>query len=110
MQRWFPVLFAALACAAPASAHGLLIPSEKDVPPLAMVSHQVDVAIQDQAAVTTVTQVFHNSTPRPLEATYLFPVPRNASVNKFTMWVDGKEVAGEMVEAEKARGIYTDIV
>ena len=110
MQRWFPVLLVALACAAPAHAHGLLIPTDKDVPPLTMVSHEVNVAIQDQAAVTTVTQVFRNSTSRPLEATYLFPVPKNASVNKFTMWVDGKEVAGEMVESDKARGIYTDIV
>ncbi len=110
MQRWFPVLLVALGCAVPAYAHGLLIPTDKDVPPLAMVSHEVNVAIQDQAAVTTVTQVFRNSTSRPLEATYLFPVPKNASVNKFTMWVDGKEVAGEMVEADKARGIYTGIV
>jgi Ca-activated chloride channel homolog len=110
MQRWFPVLLVALGCAAPAHAAGLLIPTDKDVPPLAMVSHEVSVAIQDQAAVTTVTQVFRNSTSRPLEATYLFPVPKNASVNKFTMWVDGKEVAGEMVEADKAREVYTGIV
>src|SRR5207302_1832179 len=104
------VLLVGLACAAPAPAHGLLIPTDKDVPPLAMVSHQVEVAIHDQAAVTTVTQVFRNSTSRPLEATYLFPVPKGAGVNKFTMWVDGKEVSGEMVEADKARSIYTDIV
>ena len=26
------------------------------------------------------------------------------------MWVDGKEVPGELVEADKARKIYTDIV
>src|SRR4051794_25662348 len=110
MPRWSSVLFLALPCAAPASAHGLLIPSDKDVPPLAMTSHRVEVAVHDQAAVTTVTQVFHNSTPRPLEATYLFPVPKNACVNKFTMFVDGKEVAGEMVEADKARDIYTGIV
>ena len=110
MQRWLPVLLVALGCAAPTPAAGLLIPTDKDVPPLAMVSHEVSVAIQDQAAVTTVTQVFRNSTSRPLEATYLFPVPKNASVNKFTMWVDGKEVAGEMVEADKAREVYTGIV
>src|SRR5262249_49996190 len=110
MQRWLPVLFLGLACAAPAQAHALLLPTDNAVPHLAMVSHQVDVAVHDQAAVTTVTQVFRNSTSRPLEADYLFPVPKGASVNKFTMWVDGKEVAGEMVEADKARDIYTGIV
>jgi Ca-activated chloride channel family protein len=105
---------AALACLAlitgSASAHGLLVPADKSVPPLAMLDHQVRIAIEDQAAVTRVEQSFRNHTDRPLEATYLFPVPRGASVRKFTMWVDGREVPGEMVEADKARQIYTDIV
>ena len=92
------------------SGFGLLIPDDKKLPPLAMVYHRVNVAIEDQVAVTTVEQAFRNHTDRPLEATYIFPVPRGASVNKFTMFVDGKEVGGEMVEAAKARQIYTDIV
>lgn len=91
-------------------AHGILIPADKTVPPLAMVNHKVNISINDQVAVTQVEQLFRNHTDRPLEATYVFPVPRGASVNKFTMWVDGKEVGGEMVEAAKARQIYTDIV
>src|SRR5207249_3978401 len=41
---------------------------------------------------------------------YVFPVPKGASVRKFSMWVDGKEVKGELVEADKARQIYTAIV
>ena len=61
-------------------------------------------------AVTRVKQTFRNPTSRQLEATYVFPVPKGASVKKFTMWVDGKEVTGELVEADKARTIYTDIV
>src|SRR5438270_131043 len=103
---------AALACVAlmtgAASAHGLLVPADKSVPPLAMLDHQVRINIEDQAAVTQVEQSFRNHTDRPLEATYLFPVPRGASVRKFTMWVDGREVPGEMVEADKARHIYTE--
>jgi Ca-activated chloride channel family protein len=91
-------------------AHGLLIPEDRKLPPLAMVYHRVNVAIEDQVAVTTVEQSFRNHTDRPLEATYVFPVPRGASVNRFTMLVDGKEVSGEMVDAVKARQIYTDIV
>src|SRR5215471_9197560 len=91
-------------------AAGLLIPAEKTVPPLAMLNHKVSVAIEDQVAVTKVEQTFRNHTPRQLEATYVFPVPKGASVNKFTMWVDGKETKGELVEAAKARDIYTSIV
>jgi Ca-activated chloride channel family protein len=99
-----------LAAGGPTFGHGLLIPEDKKLPPLAMVYHHVRVAIEDQVAVTSVEQAFRNHTDRALEATYVFPVPRGASVNRFTMLVDGKEVAGEMVEATKARQIYTDIV
>src|SRR5262249_25673824 len=53
---------------------------------------------------------FRNHTDRQLEATYVFPVPKGASVNRFTMWVNGKEVRGEMVEAARARQVYEDIV
>src|SRR4051794_22085798 len=110
MRRYAPVLAVLLCWAGPARPHGLLIPVEKNLPPLAMLNHQVAIAIEDQVAVTRVEQTFRNHTDRPLEATYIFPVPRGATVNKFTMWVDGKETTGELVEAKKAREIYTSIV
>src|SRR5262245_58941160 len=110
MRRLLPVLLALRAAATAAHARGLLIPTEKKLPPLAMLNHQVKVAIDDQVAVTRVEQTFRNHTDRQLEATYIFPVPKGASVRKFSMWVDGKEVKGELVEAEKARQIYTAIV
>src|SRR5262249_38716689 len=96
--------------AEPLFAHGLLIPKEKALPPLAMVRHRVTVAIEDQAAVTAVEQTFRNHTEQALEATYAFPVPRGAAVNGFTMWVDGKEVKGELVEAGRARSLYLESV
>src|SRR5271165_5941418 len=99
-----------LAWCGSARAHGLLIPDEKTLPPLAMLNHKVNITIEDQVAVTKVEQTFRNHTDRNLEATYIFPVPRGASVNKFTMLVNGKEVKGELVEADKARQIYTSIV
>src|SRR5947207_3437333 len=93
-----------------AQAHGLLIPKERSIPPLAMLRHEVTIAIEDQAAVTKVEQVFRNHTKQDLEATYIFPVPKGASVNKFSMWLDGKEVKGELVEANAARSLYTEAV
>src|SRR5947208_3888147 len=110
MRRLLPVLTVLLGWTGAARAHGLLIPEDKNLPPLAMLNHKVNIAIDDQVAVTRVEQTFRNHTDRPLEATYVFPVPKGASVNKFTMWVDGKEVKGEVVEADRARNIYTDIV
>ncbi|HKI36694.1 MAG TPA: VIT domain-containing protein [Gemmataceae bacterium] len=110
MRRLVPVLFLALAWAGPARSAGLLIPSEPNTAPLDLVNHHVSVTIDEQVAVTKVEQTFRNHTDRQLEATYVFPVPKGASVNKFAMWVNGKEVKGEMVEADRATSIYTDIV
>src|SRR5437870_1069059 len=110
MRRLLPVLTVLLAWTGAARAHGLLIPEDKNLPPLAMLNHKVTIAIEDQVAVTRVEQTFRNHTDRQLEATYVFPVPKGASVNKFMMCVGDKEVAGELVEAAKAREIYTSIV
>ena len=110
MRRTLAMVTVLFACAATARANGILIPEEKKLPPLAMVSHQVVVKIDDQVAVTEVEQVFRNHTDRELEATYLFPVPKGASVRKFSMWVGGREVPGELVDAATAKKVYTEIV
>src|SRR5579864_4742261 len=110
MLRYLSVCALVLAGVGGAHGHGLLIPAEKTVPPLAMLNHQVTITLEDQVAVTRVEQTFRNHTPRALEATYVFPVPKGAGVKKFSMWVNGKETPGELVEADKARQIYTDIV
>ena len=91
MRSAFPALVLLAAAGGSAQAAGLLIPEDKKLPPLAMVNHKVTIAIDDQVAITRVEQTFRNHTDRQLEATYVFPVPRGASVDKFTMWVDGKE-------------------
>src|SRR5882757_6442082 len=107
MRRALPVLVLLMTWAGSASAAGLLIPDEKTIPPLAMLNHRVNITIDDQVAITKVEQTFRNHTDRQLEATYVFPVPKGASVNKFTMEVDGKEVKGELLDAKQAQQIYT---
>jgi Ca-activated chloride channel family protein len=109
MRRFLSVV-AVFLCGSAVHAHGLLIPEDKSLPPLAMLNHKVRIIIDDQLAVTRVEQTFRNHTDRNLEATYIFPVPPGASVNRFSMWVNGKETKGELVEADKARDIYTSIV
>jgi len=110
MRRFLAVLGLALLSVSSVHATARLIPTEKSLPPLAMTAHQVNITIDEQVAVTHIEQTFHNHTPRQLEATYYFPIPKGANVKRFSMWVDGKEVPGELVEADKARKIYTDIV
>ena len=78
--------------------------------PIELSFTKADVKIKDQFATTKVEQEFYNPNPRVLEGTFLFPVPKGAHIDKFTMNIDGKPVEAELLTAEKARAIYEDIV
>src|SRR5271166_2374598 len=110
MRRALLIVAVLLAGAGPVPAAGMLIPKEKALPPLAMLDHKVDIRIEDQVATTSIEQTFRNHTDRALEATYLLPIPKGANVNEFYMWIGPTKVKGELVEADQARKIYTDIV
>jgi Ca-activated chloride channel family protein len=71
---------------------------------------KVNTRITDQVAVTSVDQEFYNPNPARLEGTFVFPIPKGAHINKFTMEIDGKQVEAELLPADKARQIYEDIV
>ncbi|MFQ5409025.1 MAG: VIT domain-containing protein [Anaerolineales bacterium] len=72
--------------------------------------HRVDVTIRDQVAVTRIDQVFHNPNDWVAEGTYIFPIPDGATISEFVMWADGEPVQATLMEADKARQIYDDIV
>lgn len=78
--------------------------------PLEVNFAKVNVGITDQIAVTTVDQEFYNPNSARLEGTFIFPVPSGAHIDKFTMEIDGRQVQAELLAAEKARGIYENIV
>jgi Ca-activated chloride channel family protein len=113
MPHGKPLLLAAFAltilCKA-ASATGILVPEDQKLPALAIKSHRVAVTIAGNVATTRVSEAFLNSTGRRLEATYIFPVPRDAALTDFAMFINGKRQSGEVVEAGRAREIYQDIV
>jgi Ca-activated chloride channel family protein len=110
MRRSLLILPVLLAWTAVAQAHGIRIPEDKTVAPLAMLSHQATIAIDDQVAVTKVAETFRNQTDQQMEATYVFPVPRGAVVNQFSLWINDKEIKGEVVAADQARDLYTSII
>src|SRR6266581_1995297 len=78
--------------------------------PLETTLTQVGVKIKEQIAVTSIDQEFYNPNPRQLEGTFLFPVPKGAQINKFSMEINGKQVEAELLAADKARGTYEEIV
>lgn len=78
--------------------------------PMEVVSHKVDVDISGQRATTKVEQEFYNPNDSRLEGEYIFPIPKGAHLDKFTMRIGDKDVEAELLDANKARGIYEDIV
>ena len=89
-----------------AQAAGLLIADGGLGGVLAIEEHTVRVTVNGGIAVTEVTQVFRNTENRQVEALYSFPVPRGATVADFSMWINDKEMVGEVVEKNQARQIY----
>jgi len=78
--------------------------------PFTITSQRVDVTINDLSAETMLEQVFANRCRRLVEGTYLFPIAVDAAVHNFTMWMNGREVSAELLDADKARRIYESIV
>ncbi len=78
--------------------------------PLESRSTKIETRIFDQTATTTIDQVFFNPTGRRLEAYFLFPVPKDVVISKFTMNINGKMQEAELLDADKARQIYEQIV
>src|SRR2546421_7022200 len=88
----------------------LIPPGHFPFAPLEVSSHHVDVKIDGQVAVTFIDQEFYNPNDQRLEGTYMFPVPKGAHIDKFSMEIGGKMMDAELLRADKARQIDEDIV
>ncbi len=88
----------------------VIVPGHFTFAPLEVTYHKVSCDIHDQVAVTSVDQEFYNPNNARLEGDYIFPIPVNAQIDKFTMDINGKMVDAELLSADKARKIYEDIV
>ena len=115
---WVIILTAFLFIPCASWADGMFIPPE---PPIgvrpinlgdlySVKYHRVNIEIQDQMATTTVDQAIVNETDRQLEITYVFPLPRNAQVKKFSLIVGDREISGRLLSRDEARREYERIV
>jgi len=66
--------------------------------------------ITDATAQITLKEVFQNTASLPAEGTFLLPVPQEITIERFSIWMDGVEIGGELLDANRARGIYESIV
>ncbi len=68
------------------------------------------VQLNDRVLRYEVTEVFHNSGNSVGEADYVFPLPPGAAFEDLKLSINGELVSGETMSADRARGIYEDIV
>lgn len=73
-------------------------------------NHNVTVTIENQVARTKIDQMFVNDSDAVLEGTYIFPLPEDATISDFAMYVDGVRLEGKVLDREQARTIYQDTV
>jgi Flp pilus assembly protein TadD len=78
--------------------------------PLTMGYHRLSVEVRDQIARTVIEESFENHTSTVLEGVFYFPLPADASISGFGMWIGSELVEGEIVEKERAREIYEEIL
>ncbi len=89
-------------------AAGLLKPINGGGNNVKIKSHKVNVIINNGFAKTEVDQIFQNTGNVDLDAVYSFPLPKSASLSEVSLWINGKEVIGEVLEKEKAKKIHNE--
>jgi Ca-activated chloride channel family protein len=104
-----------LAATAPVAAQGW-IEIERPVGPvnpnfgLIRVGSQVRTTIDGRVARVEVEEQFRNTGSGLAEGTYLYPLPGEAVFSGFSLWMGERELRGETMNADQARGIYEEIV
>jgi len=71
--------------------------------PAVLHESHIDVDVSGMVAVTTVRQVFENTSDRWTEGIYAFPLPEEAAVRSLEMRVGDRRIVGRIREREQAR-------
>ena len=71
---------------------------------------EVNAKLTDQIAEVLVSQSFVNTGNSQMEVSFVFPLPYEGAIDQLTLMVDGKELPGKLMAADKAREKYEEIV
>jgi len=82
------------------------------IPPASYKIKELDMSARlvDQVARVQVSQTFVNTGSRPMEVSFVFPLPYDGAVEQMTLLVDGKEYPARLLDAKEARKLYEEIV
>ncbi len=85
-------------------------PCVMPLPGVVRQSSDVRVDLVDRVLRYEITETFVNRGSRVGEADYMFPLPKGAAFQDLKLEINGEMVAGETMSADRARGIYEEIV
>jgi Ca-activated chloride channel family protein len=75
---------------------------------LVLTHTEVHATVELGLAVVEVTQQFENPYDHPIDATYLFPLPKDAAVQGMAMTCGARRIVGELLTREEARKRYEE--
>ena len=84
--------------------------SQNERQKLRLTDQRVTVNISGRMAHTEVEQAFFNEAPAVMEGIYRFPIPSDATVSGLGLLVGNEWMRGEIVEKERGRRIFQQIV
>ena len=70
----------------------------------------IQARLIDQVAQVQVSQTFVNTGSRPMEVSFVFPLPYDGAIEQMTLLIDGKEYPAKLLDAKDARRMYEEIV
>jgi len=81
-------------------------PAEGELRELPLLHTDVRAEVTGFISRVTVTQTFHNPSPSPIEAVYVFPLPTNAAVGALSIKLGGRTIRGIVQTRDQARKTY----
>jgi len=84
--------------------------SNREQQRLRLTDQAVTVNITGRIAHTEIEQAFFNDQPQVLEGIYRFPLPGDASISGLGLLVGSRWMQGEVLEKQRARSIFSQIV
>jgi Ca-activated chloride channel family protein len=91
--------------------HPIPFPPPQPIEPTYKIDQlEVNARLVDQVAQVQVSQSFENTGSRPLEVSFIFPLPYDGAVHQLTLLIDGKEYPARLLDAKDARRRYEEIV
>lgn len=106
MKKFTTCAILILSCVKFAFGAGTLSPQTSGQKPAEIVSHDVEVTINNGFARTEVTQCFRNVNDTVMEAVYSFPVPQSASLSECNVLVGEQTMTGEVIPRDRAHEVY----